>query len=262
MKKYNDNEFIGIKYGKITIIKYLGKIKNNSNRRYWLGKCECGNTIKLCSSEIINRKRKQCHLCSKPTKIHGMTNTRLFNIWQSMKARCYNPNNSDYYNYGAKGTIVCKEWKNNFLNFYNWAINNGYNKNLTIDRINTYGSYEPNNCRWADNYTQANNKKRTIKILYKGNYYTITEISKITGIPRNVISARYYAKWNAEKIFNIPLNAPYISGKSRKIMCIETNKVYNSIVEASLNVKINSATIIVACKNPKRTAKGFHWKYI
>ena len=71
-----------------------------------------------------------------------------------MKARCYNKDNSEYKNYGARGIKICDEWLNNVKKFYDWALENGYKENLSIDRINNDGNYEPNNCRWA-------NKKRT-----------------------------------------------------------------------------------------------------
>ena len=113
-KQINKKEFIGKKYGKITIIDYLGKIKENSgdNHRFWLGKCECGKSIYLRQNDILKEIRKSCKKCNKNSYKHGMTNSRLFHIWQNMIGRCYCKTNPDYKNYGARNIKICKEWKN------------------------------------------------------------------------------------------------------------------------------------------------------
>ena len=97
-----------------------------------------------------------------PNYRHGKKNTRLYNIWMNMKQRCSNKNHPKYKNYGAKGISVCDEWLN-MINFYNWAMDNGYNNNLTIDRIDLNGNYEPNNCQWIS-LSENSRKKTTTKI--------------------------------------------------------------------------------------------------
>ena len=93
---------------------------------------------------------------------------RLYNTYIGMKMRCLNPNNTHYNSYGGRGITICDEWLNSFNSFKEWAFENGYEENLTIDRINVNGNYEPNNCRWTDMKTQANNKTNNKYLEYQG----------------------------------------------------------------------------------------------
>jgi hypothetical protein len=107
-------------------------------------------------------------------KKHGMTDTRLYNIWIKMKSRCYNSNNEKYMYYGGKGITICNEWNNNFQAFYDWAMQNGYQDDLSIDRKNNNGNYEPSNCRWANRNMQSFNRqlKETNQYGTAGIYFT------------------------------------------------------------------------------------------
>lgn len=95
-------------------------------------------------------------------------NKRIMNIYSGMKTRCYNPNSKNYKYYGDKGVIICEEWLNDRKLFYEWAVNNGYSDELTIDRIDNDGNYSPDNCRWATWEQQANNKSNTVYYRYEG----------------------------------------------------------------------------------------------
>ena len=131
---------------------------------------------------------------------HGKTNTRLFCIWRSMLTRCTNSNNKSYKYYGGKGVKICEEWLNNFENFYNWAVNNGYAENLTIDRINVNGNYEPSNCRWATMKEQGSNKSNSRIIKAFGESLTLSQWAEKTGLSITTLKSRLdKLNWSAEK---------------------------------------------------------------
>lgn len=143
MKKIKD---VGLKYPTST-----SKIR----RRYSLYECPiCGNHFE-CRDDTI-KGYKSCG-CSKEK--HSKTGTRLYRIWNKMKDRCYNPNHSKFEYYGGSGIKICDSWKNSFINFEKWAMQNGYSDTLSIDRIDIYGDYTPDNCRWETQYTQCRNTR-------------------------------------------------------------------------------------------------------
>lgn len=126
---------------------------------------------------------------------HGDTPTgehkRLWEIWQGMKQRTSNLNNKSYARYGGRGISVCKEWRESYTNFRDWAFNNGYSDNLTIERIDVNGDYCPENCRWATAKEQCNNRRTNVLIEWNGKTQNIEQWSNETGIPYKVLHDRY-----------------------------------------------------------------------
>jgi hypothetical protein len=131
-------------------------------------------------------------------RTHGMRYTRIYNIWRSMRQRCSNSNCIRYSRYGGRGITVCDEW-NDFNCFYKWAIATGYKDDLTIDRINTDGNYEPSNCRWATYKEQANNIKTNRLITYDGETKTMTQWAEAIGIKPATLWARLNRGWSIEQ---------------------------------------------------------------
>ena len=125
--------------------------------------------------------------------------SRLARIHSSMKGRCYNPNNTNYSKYGERGIRICKEWLEDYQVFKKWALNNGYDISLTIDRINVNGNYEPNNCRWATQKEQANNKRTNHLLEIDGLTKTIAQWSESTGIRAKTISCRLIRGWEPKQ---------------------------------------------------------------
>jgi hypothetical protein len=130
--------------------------------------------------------------------IHGMSRSRLHHIWNGMKQRCSNPNVISYKYYGAKGVSVCEEWQN-FTNFCAWALANGYEDNLTLDRKNSSGNYEPSNCRWATNKEQQNNTSYNRLITLHGETHNITQWADIIGVPKTTLYNRMRRGWDIER---------------------------------------------------------------
>ena len=229
----NFKDLTGQKFNRLTALKYLGNSK-------WLCRCDCGNETIALAKELKNGHKKSCGCLRKETsaklaqkmgKIYGKINGnilskksiekiiqankkypnleynkqfyRLRNIYRRMINFCNDKSNKRY---GGRGINVCNEWKNDFLAFYNWAINNGFDEqlewwNCTIDRINNDGNYEPNNCRWANNKIQSRNRSTNNLITFNGITHCIAEWEEITKLP---IRNRLKIGWSIEKALTIP----------------------------------------------------------
>ena len=120
------------------------------------------------------------------------TKNRLYRIWSEMKRRCENSDRHNYRNYGGRGIKVCQEWKSSFETFREWALNNGYSDELSIDRIDNGGNYEPSNCHWVTDKEQANNKRSNKLIAYKGEKHTLAQWCYIFGLDYSVVYMRLY----------------------------------------------------------------------
>jgi hypothetical protein len=140
------------------------------------------------------------------TKDHGMVGTRIYKTWERMKYRCFNPRAMNYQKYGARGITVCEEWKHSFKSFYDWAMANGYRDDLTIDRIDVNGNYEPSNCRWITMLEQQNNRRSNRYITYNGETHTMADWCRILNLPYKVVKLRITSYgWSAERAFTVPV---------------------------------------------------------
>lgn len=158
----NAKNLAGQKYGLLTVVCRKGSSENRNAT--WLCICDCGKEKIVTSNALKFGYVKSCGCLNREiSTIHGKSNTRLYSIYNGMKHRCYNTQSESYRYYGARGITICDEWRNDFMNFYDWAINNGYSDDLSIDRIDVDGNYCPKNCRWVDFVTQANNKRNSRK---------------------------------------------------------------------------------------------------
>ena len=219
MKQYKD--LTGQRFGRLEVVKLdhkQQKINKNGVKTgsvyYWLCKCDCGNFKIIRASYLTNHLTQSCGCLKRETiskiakvtgKVHGQSNSRIYRIYKHMVNRCYLKTSADYKNYGERGIKVCCEWKNDFKVFYDWAMSNGYADNLTIDRIDVNGNYEPSNCRWVTKEIQNKNTRRNINITYNGKTHNVREWSKIIGISAFTLYDRLNRGWSVEKTLATPI---------------------------------------------------------
>ena len=152
---------------------------------------------------MIKFKDMSCGCLKKisQSKTHGLSNSRIFHVWTGMKERCYNKNYPKYKLYGARGIVVCDEWKDDFMTFYNWAMDNGYKEGLTIDRIDVNGNYDPSNCRWTDIKTQNRNRRNTPYYTINNETKSLAEWCKILNLKYGTVYARLH--WPIERALGL-----------------------------------------------------------
>lgn len=172
---------------------------------------------------------------------HGQYGSRLYETWQTMKKRCSNPNNRQYHLYGGRGIIVCDEWRNDFQAFYDWAMSHGYADDLTIDRIDVNGNYEPSNCRWATMKEQQNNRRNNHLITYNGETKTLKQWSEKIGIDWGVLYSRLKKGWSIEKSLT--------TKQMRQRIMIPYNGEMKSITEVAKESGIKYATLLYRVNN-------------
>jgi len=188
--KDNVRDYLGKKYNLLTIIEDAGS--TDYGRTLCKCRCSCGVEKVLVLSDVKTGFVKSCG-CLRPWATvqgekhhsfkHGLKNHRLYSIMNKMKQRCYNKNHDAYERYGGAGITICDAWLNNFVNFYNWAMANGYEDDLTLDRIDNTKGYSPYNCRWATRAEQNRNTSRSHKVTLFGETKVLEEWFRDPRIP-------------------------------------------------------------------------------
>ena len=201
-------DLTGQRYGRLTAQHRAERAKNGNIM--WLCLCDCGNTALVTAHCLRSGHTQSCGCYQKEragdsNRKHGRTKSRLHNEWLSMKARCYNKNNKRYNRYGERGIEVCQEWLDSFEAFRDWALANGYQDDLTLDRRDNDGSYNPDNCRWVTLKEQQNNRSTNYVVEYNGRKQTVTQWAEELGMSYRCLYSRLRRGWDTERAFTAPV---------------------------------------------------------
>lgn len=205
-------DLTGQRFGRLTVVSLAGRTKDG--RAKWLCQCDCGNMHIARGSHLRSGNIQSCGCYRKEVlnsclqqridKTDGHSKIRLYVIWQGMRMRCNNPQNGHYSSYGGRGIRICQEW-DSWDEFYKWAMAHGYSDNLTIDRIDVNGDYEPENCRWVNYVAQANNTTRNIRCTFQGETHTVSEWAQMKKMSASTLRARLRTGWSVERALTEPV---------------------------------------------------------
>ena len=200
-------DLTGKVYGRLKVIK-LDKMAKTVNRK-WICECNCGNIVSVAGNNLKNGHTQSCGCILREKQRnkfykHGMSKTKIYSVWRTMKQRCTYEKNESYKNYGGRGITYCDEWEE-FEPFYEWAMANGYKEGLSIDRIDSDGNYEPSNCRWVTMKKQQNNRTNNRIIKYKNKEMNLQQFIKLTGLTESAVRGRLDRGWSVEDIANTPM---------------------------------------------------------
>lgn len=209
MSKVHD--LTGQRFGRLVVLEQAENSKDR--KKQWRCRCDCGNEVVVRGYYLHSGLTKSCGCfhkertkqVGKANAQHGLSHTRLYCIWNDMIRRCYNQKATRYSNYGGRGITVCDEWKNDFMAFRDWAVANGYNDNLTIDRKDNNKGYHPENCRWATVSEQANNMRSNTMLTYNGKTQNMKLWSNELGISYSALVSRFKRGWNVDKALSTPV---------------------------------------------------------
>ena len=191
-------DLVGHRFGKLTVIEYLGlrKRPDGRNNTWFLCKCDCGNKCEKKGTQLNSGKVNSCgclykELAHKKPNYHGKKHLKLYQVWCSFRHRCNIPTDEAYHNYGGRGIGYAPEW-DNYLTFEKWALENGYQQDvgLTLERIDVNKGYTPENCCWADRKRQSNNKRNNLYFAIDGVTHTLAEWCEIYNVPYARVDAR------------------------------------------------------------------------
>ena len=193
----------GVPDSRWTVIEKVESLDGKNS--FYLCECSCEQHTQkiLARHSIVSGNSKSCGCLAREQTsarmtTHGKSGTRLHHIWKGMYERCYCENHQQFKDYGGRGIIICDEWKNDFNSFYEWALNNGYQEDLTIDRVNNDGNYEPENCKWSTRKEQCNNQRTNRLLTYNDKTQTVSQWAEEVGLNKHTLQTRISRGWSVE----------------------------------------------------------------
>lgn len=255
-------ELTGQRFGRLTVIKYAG---SENYKSLWLCKCDCGKE-KIVKGQDLKRGATRSCGCLRDETVKNQAQMypadvrikRLRHIWHGMLRRCNDPNHNCYHHYGGRGISVCDEW-NDYVSFARWSLKNGYDDNLSIDRINNDGNYEPSNCRWVTPREQLYNKRTNRFATINGITKTITEWSEEYGQDPNTVFTRIGKGMALEEALSKRTHRH--GGRGIPVRCIDTGEEFPSISAAAEKYGFSISCIARAARL-KRLSYGMRWEQI
>ena len=202
----------GQRFGRLLAVERVG---TSGGGALWLCKCDCGQEHRVRANALRVGATLSCGCLQKEVArktiiensyIHGGEPHRLYVIWMRMNSRCNSKTAHFYHRYGGRGITICDEWRS-FICFRNWALANGYEDNLTLDRIDNDGNYSPDNCRWADWKTQANNTSTNVYVEINGEWLSFTSAARKLGVNVNTARNRVFRGMTHEEALLTPIKS-------------------------------------------------------
>lgn len=214
LTKFRGKDLTGNVYGRLTVVSFSYRDKRSNS--FWRCDCICGkqSTVRIGDLNSGNTTSCGCYREEQSNKAliersttHGETGTRLYNIWRGIKQRCRYEKFIGYEYYGGRGIDVCNEWHDSYECFRDWALSNGYEDNLTIDRIDNDGNYEPSNCVWSTYLEQANNRRDNNVITHNGHSKTVSQWAEHLGVNKSTLGMRLQSGWSESETLDKPIGA-------------------------------------------------------
>lgn len=181
------------RFGRLVAIRVTKTVRRN---KYWLCFCDCGEQKEIREGHLLSGNTKSCGCLNRElskeriiraSTVHGESHTRLYRIWRDMKTRCSCSSTSSFKNYGERGIRVNSVWESSYAVFRDWALKNGYAENLTIDRVNPNGNYEPSNCRWITIQEQQKNRRNNVHVIFEGEEMILADAARKSDVPYSIL---------------------------------------------------------------------------
>lgn len=202
----------GKKFGRLSPKKIVRISKHK--KAIWLCQCDCGNTVEVIAESMISGRTKSCGCWQKEWTVakhttHGGSKHPLYPTWDRMMARCYNPNDHNFHNYGDRDIRVFQEWKDDPKKFYDYisALPNFAEKNRSLDRIDNNKNYEPGNLRWATQKEQMRNSRKNKNLTFDGKTQCLSAWAEELKMDKRTINGRLRMGWSIERALTEPIHS-------------------------------------------------------